>query len=275
MPQIAYRPYQGCDLEECLESYAMQSALLDILGNRLTIVNEFPKDVTHAFGRMSNRFRGSAVLTYPAGHYLHLDYWTWEAFRQHSGRKYQILDLFSARDLVSTIHLSGTDAFVKSTRNKELATRVPLGANLIEYLNGMAYVFADRGPCLMVQPHVEMTYEYRLFVINGVAVTGAGAISAHTPADNTAIFNPAIAASRTEECPVEMRPDIVKRYLAFAADLIPQCPVHSFVLDVALVDGDPIIVEFNPLHLGQVGLFATRTDLIASATLQALGLIQN
>lgn len=274
MNSIAYRPYPGFDREERIESDAMQWALMDILGDQLRIVDEFPEDVTHAFGRTKNRHSPGPSQVYPARHYDFLAYWEWPCFVANCGRNFEVLDLFEAVKRVDDIHAQDGDAFVKSTRSKEIATAVRRGTGLLEELDGMAYALADRGPCLMVQDFIPMTYEYRLFVVDGIIVTGAGAIERHTPADNRTQFDASVAVDRSCETIVEDRPDIVAKYLDFAAAIIPDCPVSTFVLDVAIVDGSPVIVEFNPLHLGQVGLFASQPSLLANALLKDLGLLE-
>lgn len=273
MTVIAFRPYKGSDREERLESDATQTALAQLLGDRLTVTDEFPKGVTHAFGRTNIRSLALQAYAYPAGHYADLPYWEWAAFQKYSGRTYDVLDLSDASRKVAELHRSGNAAFVKSTRTKELAIPVRPGATLIQQLDGMEYALCDRGPCLIVQEHVDMQYEYRMFVIGGAPITGAGCIEQFTPEDNVDIFDDAVRPFRTADCPAENRPDIVRQYLEFASQVIPECPVSTFVLDVAMVDGRPVVVEFNPLHFGQIGLYASNPGKIAEALLNELDLI--
>jgi len=274
MPRIVFRPYRGDDREERIESDAAQAALSELLADRLEILDDIPSEATHVFGRMpANWRRQPSALVYPAPEHQKLDYYRWPGFIEHAGRPVTLHDFDGAKARVAALHASGKDAFVKATRDKYYTGVVSVGANLTRHLGDLAYSFMDTPNCLLVQPRVRMNKEYRIFVVDGDAVTGAGNVTSHTPDDNIAPFNP-LVSDRPAEDLCDHDEEVVQTYLAFAAVVIPKMPVSNFVLDVAMIEGAPGVVEINPLHLGQVGLFACDVRRLAHAVLRSCGLIE-
>lgn len=144
-------------------------------------------------------------------------------------------------------------------------------SDYVMHLMGNSNVF-------LVQEDVEMMYEYRIFMVEGVPVTGAGCIPEYTPLDNLGDdFDPSLRKHRSQSNPIEPLPAFVDVYRTFAeqvshefADEIPQ--LRNYVLDVALIpDKDlgftPIIVELN----GSLnsGLYATRPVAVTTAMAKA------
>lgn len=274
MPRIVFRPYRGDDREERIESDAAQHALTELLADRLEILDDIPSDATHVFGRTpANWWRRPPALDYPTAEHQKLAYYGWPAFLEHARRSVTLHDFEGAKARVAEIHSSGSDAFVKATRDKYYTGIVPTGTGLTRHLGDLAYSFMDTPSCLIVQPRVRMTREYRIFVVDGEAATGAGNVTSHTPNENIAPFNP-LVSDRPGEGACVADEVLVQTYLAFAADVIPKMPVSSFVLDVAMIEGVPGIVEINPLHLGQVGLFGCDVGRLATAVLRSCGLIE-
>lgn len=124
----------------------------------------------------------------------------------------------------------------------------------------------------LVQEVIPMTYEYRFFVINGHAVTGAGCVEEFTPLDNKGEdFDSRMREHRSYECPspVESRPDILAKYDGFVqrviAEMLLERPdLNRYVLDVALGKNDePVIVEFN--SESNSGFFACRPVRVTAA----------
>lgn len=273
MSRIVFRPYRGDDREERIESDAAQAALGELLGGRLEIVDEIPKAATHVFGRTpENWWPRPASLAYPAVENQKLAYYEWPGFLENAGRPVFVHDLDGAGARVAEIHATGRDAFVKATRDKYYTGIVPAGTRLIRHLGDLAYSFMESPNCLMVQPRVRMSHEYRIFVVGGTAVTGAGNVTSHTPDDNVAQFNPLVSERPGDD---RCRADdaLVQGYLTFASKVVPRMPVSTFVLDVALIDGAVGIVEINPLHLGQVGLFGCDVRRLARAVLESCALL--
>lgn len=274
MPRIVFRPYRGDDREERIESDAAQTALAELLADRLEILDDIPNDATHVFGRTpANWWLQRSTLVYPAPEHQKVDYYRWRGFLDHAGRPVTLHDFDGAKARVAELHASGKDAFVKATREKYYTGIVPAGTALTRHLGDLAYSFMDTPNCLIVQPRVRMIREYRIFVVDGQAVTGAGNVTSHTPDDNIAHFNP-LVSDRPAEDICDHDEELVQAYLAFAAMVIPKLPVSSLVLDVAMIEGAPAVVEINPLHLGQVGLFGCDVRRLAHAVLRSCGLIE-
>ncbi|PZR84473.1 MAG: hypothetical protein DI537_32910 [Stutzerimonas stutzeri] len=272
MRKIVFRPYAGDDPDEKIESDYIERALLAALPGEIAISNTIPDDATHVFGRQPGNWMRPSTLAYPAASNVHVDYWCWDGFLAHARRTVEVLDLAGASTRVAEIHAAGKDAFVKATRSKFHCSVVPRGVSLARHLDALIYSFIDCGPCLIVQERVDMIFEYRILVVGGRAVTGAGNIRTHTPVDNVAQFNPLVSLHPTNDDCIE-NPQLVERYLAFAAEVIPKMPVDSFCLDVAMIDGDVGIVEINPLMLGHIGLFGCDPVALTSAVLHSCGLL--
>jgi hypothetical protein len=113
----------------------------------------------------------------------------------------------------------------------------------------------------IVQEFMPMEYEYRMFVVDGVPVTGAGCVEEFTPLENSAPFDTKVRRSRSAVSAVEDRPDVVARLLTFAVEaaatlLIEKPELTHYALDVALDSaGNPLIVELNALL--NSGLYAS------------------
>lgn len=119
---------------------------------------------------------------------------------------------------------------------------------------------------LLVQDWIEMTYEYRLFVVDGRIVTGAGCLEELTPydrRDTRVVFDtrmqrirdtPVMGDKRAAQ--IEDRADLLERYLSWAMPLARESR-RTFVLDLALraADNLPVVVELNALP--NSGLYAS------------------
>jgi hypothetical protein len=272
MAKVAFRPYSGDDREEKIESDRIEQALALALAGDVTIGDTIPADATHVFGRLPKHWARPVTLVYPEASHLHLDYWNWEGFLAHARRSSEVHDLAGATKRVAEIHAAGHDAFVKATMPKFYTSIVPRGMTLSRHLDALAFSFIDRGPCLIVQESVAMKHEYRILVVDGQPVTGAGTVFSHTPDDNQSPFNPLVSPNPADDnCTSDEA--LVSRYLDFARQVIPLMPTQSFSLDVAMINGEIGIVELNPLMLGQIGLFACDPTLLTSAVLRSCGLI--
>jgi hypothetical protein len=276
-PPYAFVLDRGSDPEERLENAVLWKTLKDRLGSEIQAyddVGNIPKTVTHIFGRAGHRsdlFREG--LKYPGPKEKSLSYWTMPGFLELAGRSIKVCDLDQADLEVRRLHLEGKDAFVKATRDKYFVKHIPVGASFWEALDAMVYSFIDEEACLLVQEYVAMTYEYRLFVVDGQVVTGAGCIPWKTPLDNTALYDPAMIEHRTDTkvggpAMSNLRLD---QYLSFASEAVDQLGGGSFVLDVAMINGEVAIVELNPMRLGQVGLYAANVNALVNAILNRFG----
>jgi hypothetical protein len=115
----------------------------------------------------------------------------------------------------------------------------------------------------MVQESVPMRFEYRVFVVGHVPVTGAGCVEERTPLDRdpAEAFDPTVREHRgAPDEPACARPQVRDTLVSFArlvaAELHREVPaMRDYVLDVALDDGDrPLVVELNARE--NAGFFA-------------------
>lgn len=120
------------------------------------------------------------------------------------------------------------------------------------------------------QDELELTYEYRLFVIDGRVISGAGCVEEFTPLDrdvDTAPFDTRVRRIRGhleqgEPSAVEDLPELVARLRAFGEQVAAE---HggTIVIDVALdaVSDQPVVIEFN--GISNSGLYASDPWLVA------------
>lgn len=270
--KIAFKRYLGDDREELLESQAAERALKALLGERLVVCDRYPEDVTHAFGRPpKNWFPLPKDMVYPGANERHTPYWEWEGFLANARRSVTLCDFEGAGKRTAEIHAAGKDAFAKTTW-KSWSGVIRQGQTFGRAIGDAAYIYIDRPPCLLVQERVRIEHEYRIFIVDGNPVTGAGALMEMTPNDNESTFDCKVRKDiRGDD--VAFDPAMVAEYVIFAREAVKRMPVKTIDMDVAMIDGEIGIVEVNPLHLGQVGLFASDVDALAQAVCTSLKLI--
>jgi hypothetical protein len=222
------------------------------------------------------------------------DYCVLETFKKNAGRITGVGGFNDRSDDTSSmedtlIHIKeaeGTKALLKRRHAKLPLLPVSLeswetGKSVMSALDPEAGwgLINDEGvkDAYLVQEVIPMAYEYRFFVIDGVLVTGAGCVEEFTPLDNEGEdFDFRMREDRSYECPspIEARPDILRRYIAFAkrvvGEMSAECPeLDRYVLDVALGKNDePVIVEFN--SESNAGFFACRPIRVTNALAKAV-----
>lgn len=120
---------------------------------------------------------------------------------------------------------------------------------------------------MLVQQKARMRYEYRMQVIGGKPVCGAGCIERFTPADNRGDrYDPRMEETRNSGR-IESHPDIARLYEAFAleaAHAIRGEVEGPYVMDLYLDDaGRPHVIELNPQS--NSGLYALDMDALLTA----------
>ncbi|MBT1162915.1 ATP-grasp domain-containing protein [Bifidobacterium sp. SO1] len=120
---------------------------------------------------------------------------------------------------------------------------------------------------VFVQQRVRMRFEYRVFVIGGRPVCGAGCIENHTPLDNTGdAYDPWMEETRNNRKP-ESHPLIAGLYEQYAyevAHAIRGDVEGPYTLDLYLGDdGQPHVLELNPMR--NAGLYALNMDRLLEA----------
>jgi hypothetical protein len=181
-----------------------------------------------------------------------------------------------------------TEAVVKDTRPKHGLWRLPVAdddADNEEVLSeaaGWGMVHAEGLPdAFLVQEVVPMVYEYRVFIVDGRPVTGAGCIEEHTPLDAVegVPFSPLVRAGRVSADgaaegvgPVLEQPRLVDRFVEFAARVAAQAEREgsmpdAYVVDVAQAPSGPVVIEMNGVT--NAGLYASDPRLVVQALVNA------
>lgn len=122
----------------------------------------------------------------------------------------------------------------------------------------------------VIQDYIEINCEYRVFIVGGEAVTGAGCIDEYTPLQNNdERFSPLVRSNRRDNTPVFSDSESVERLVAFAANVgremfDEEAMLRSFVLDVGFdIDGNPIVIERNSML--NAGFYASNPYLLVEA----------
>lgn len=261
-PLCYYRLSRNTDPEERLEDAALWKALHDEYGDQIELLDDetsIPENSIF-FGR-TRRFRGEETCSSSGN--IGVDYWNDEAFLSYSGRRFELCDWEKAHEVVAEIHATGKGAFVKAIDHKLMTRHVPVGASLADLLGDMVYSFLDRPNCLMVQEYCRFEYEQR-FLFIGRELVAKSPIAWHlTPLDTHNL--PANAQFKTpKDAAPEIRPDADLEWLA--KKVAGVCKFSNINIDCAFIDGRPGVVEFNDLHLGQIGLYACDVRSLARAS---------
>ena len=127
--------------------------------------------------------------------------------------------------------------------------------------------FEDEPDGVLVQERVDMRREYRVFVVGGQPVCGAGCVERCTPADNEATFDPKVDERRNDGRVIG-RPETVETYRRFAVEaarlIADEAYIHGpYVMDLATVSGEPCVVELN--RMNNAGLYALDMDALLTA----------
>lgn len=128
-------------------------------------------------------------------------------------------------------------------------------------------LFEGEPDAVLVQQKARMRYEYRVQVIGGKPVCGAGCIERFTPADNRGDrYDPRMEETRNNGR-IESHPGIARLYEAFAheaAHAIRGEVEGPYVMDLYLDDaGRPHVIELNPQS--NSGLYALDMDALLTA----------
>jgi hypothetical protein len=263
MTQFTYRLYNTMDPEERLEEAVMWKALHDVHGDNIEALmpDADPIPGTVFLGR-AKKFEILGKEVDGIG-MRPVRYWKDPAFLENCGRQFTTCDLKGAEEEVDRLHSEGKDAFVKAMRDKFYASKVPMGTSLAHHLEDLVYSFIDMGECLMVQEAVPMEFEQRFLFVEGELITSSPVQWSLTPAarlEPNHLFR--FPNSKTSE----HRPDLD---LSDFAKEVAQATDHPVVgIDCAINadTGKPLVIEFNPLQVGQMGLYACDPWAIAEAT---------
>ncbi len=105
----------------------------------------------------------------------------------------------------------------------------------------------------IVQRKIDMFYEYRVFVVNGRPITGAGCIDHFTPLENASIFDRQVQVLRDSGEKVVIRSAVADQYEESARIICEQFKKEGllhYVLDLFIDEKSEVgIVELNPIHM--------------------------
>jgi hypothetical protein len=197
-------------------------------------------------------------------------YWTLAPFRRMAGRFLIDVDASDVIYYLTAMAKNGCKkAFVKDGRRKRGVWTVKLGSrstpasirkNLPDDLLKALTERRDEEPFL-IQQHVDMSHEYRIFVVDGRPVAGAPVLRSDCIHDPwmRGRFRPTVSHERDTGPAVEDR-ELVAKYARFArritALMRDECPgTPDYVLDLAVTDeSEVIVIELNNPRIS--GLYA-------------------
>ena len=261
--KLYYRLCETTDPEERVEDAAMWKALHDEFGDEISLVGNddpVPED-GYLFGRGKRWSAEETKVVLPVPDYL--PYWTDPAFLRTCGRSFKVCDYEGAVAEVKRLHDEGKDAFVKAVESKLLTAKVPRGVSLDNALGDMIYSFLDMPASLMVQEFVDMAYERRFVCINREIITYSPVAAHLTPID--AIYGYAHFRRPSDRRPWTWDENLASRMYETADNLAKTMATPHAVIDLAVSNGAIIPIEFNPLRIGQFGLYVCNVREIARA----------
>jgi hypothetical protein len=255
---VFYRLLNTLDPEERLEDACLWKAMHDEYGDDICGLESSEGKPPHGvtFGRgMKSEFHNK------------LRYWEDPGFLENCGRRFTICDFDHLGEEIEKLHNDGLGAFIKSTKDKEYVQPVPLGSDWEKCVGDMAYSFIDGGAPLMVQELLPLKYEHRFIVISRDIVTDSPIAWHLTPLDNLAPYEEYETPSSTQghrnkECKQAMV-GLVKR-------VIKRMDQPHVCVDTAMGPNGPVVVEFNPMVLGGLGLYACDVRALAKASRKLL-----
>lgn len=266
MARLSFRLTSNPDPEERLEEAALWKAMHDEYGDSIEALPEGSKGSAGAptFGRPLRQPSGGGLN--PVSN--RLDYWKDPAFLDHAVRSFAVCPFEEAEGAVRALHDRGLAAFVKSTRSKHAIFRVPVGSSFASVIGDMAYSFMDGGPGLMVQEECRIEYEHRFFCIGREIVADSPVQSSLTPIDFP--LPGGTVYRRPDSTEPETRPEVTDNLRNLAERIAAEMACPHASVDCAYVNGRPGAVEFNPMRLGQLGLYAADVRALAKASRKLL-----
>lgn len=260
--KLYYRLSETTDPEERLEDAALWKAIHDTFADEITLLPsdaKVPDD-----GYLLGRGKRNEVI-HPPKLIINenMPYWTDNAFLSNCRRMFKVMTWNDAIEEVGRLHRDGRGAFLKATDTKSMVAKLPVGCDVFEETGAWAYSFIDRPPCVMVQELVDMKYERRFVVIDRQIVTQSPIAVHLTPLDYSVInlhYGTPLALTK----PVRA-PGLTQEMTDFVEGIAKTMKPDHAIIDVALINGEIGIVEFNAARIGQFGLYACDPYGIARA----------
>lgn len=284
---------QAARLDAALKAFGAENIWLTVSQHREGDARNLGTGETRAISDLEHlpRYGVQASLRHQevdqAQAHLAANYYTYEAFLSRAGRRIVVCgyapEKEGALDLGDVLAGFAADgirkAFLKVNLPKYATFPVDLpegfapddaSVALYRELDYGAMYLEGGAANFQAQELVTMEYEYRVFVVDQCAVTAAGCIEEFTPLDNNGYrFDSKLRRNRQESTPVEDEPAIAGILTNFARNAIDALALEvpeltDYVIDVALgADGEPLIVELNPLL--NAGLYASQPVRVTEA----------
>lgn len=262
LAEIAFRLTEGTDPEERLEEAVLWKCMADHYGNRIKPVTGSVPFPIPTFGRGLSARSFENMGTNPV--IDRLDYWDDPSFLSACNRQFTVVEYEALKATIKKVHQSGRDALVKSCRSKHFLRTFTRDCDFHDVLGYDAYDFMDGGPRLMVQEYRPMEFEFRFFIIDRQIVTHSPKMQSLTPLDFPTIGT---TGFRHHDDPNDHRDcsALIHRYSNLARSIAASMKTPDAAIDLAHTpDDDEIcVVEFNPMQLGQLGLFACDVKKLA------------
>lgn len=223
-------------------------------------------------------------------------YHTFPSFHRFAGRPFAAASVPELEDgtkpsnpylsVIRSMHAAGVRRFfiklnLPKRYNPEFftfdhdVTDAEIEREIFARFNWALYDISLRPDGLQIQAAIDMHHEYRVVVVDGKAVSGTGCIESHTPnerVDGIDNFDPFIEFDRNsrrikrDEYTVGKYQEFVDRFLSDMR-ATPGMPLH-YTLDLATNnDGEPIVIEMNPLL--NYGLYANNYEAILDAMIRS------
>lgn len=189
--------------------------------------------------------------------------------------------LYKANDYLSVLwsmYQEGSrDLFLKvSARSKYCNAQIHLPDELISKDELFKHIPEDIGwasvhlegsdNAIHISEVAKIRAEYRMVVLDGKIVTGAGCIESATPLDNNGnAFDNRVENIRNEGEFIELSSSELNQYKCYAEEVIRDIQeerpdVESFILDIGYINGKTGVIEINPLH--RFGLYAMNSEAL-------------
>jgi len=189
-------------------------------------------------------------------------YWKDPAFQKYAGRTVKLVDADDAQIEIKKLHAEGSGAFVKATDLKLFALPVPVGTSFYDAVGDYMYSVIDRGPCIMVQPLCNVRFEMRFVSVSRRIVTCSTVAWHVTPLSRV----PVGMLYETPDSTAPTRADAYFRDMkTLAGKVAMECEQKNVVIDCAIINGRPAVIEFNPFSIGNFGLYNCDPHAIAEA----------
>lgn len=267
--EIGFRLSTVVDPEERLEEALLWKLMHDFYGERIGLIDGPSKHAIPTFGRELTLSGGGFHnrATNPISGYL--PYWNDPAFMKGIKRSFEVVEFEQLGAAIKKLHDDGKDAFIKSTRPKHHIQTIRKGQNVYRELDAMAYSFIDGGPAIMVQEWKPLEFEFRFFIIDREIVTWTPKLETLTPFDHPTIGT---YGFRHQDDPSDKRDcgRLIGTYLELLKPLAEETIFPDVSIDVAVAlnphtgVSEAEIVEYNPMQLGQLGLFACDVKALVS-----------